>query len=365
MKMMFIPVQRMFWLCHVSGWLLATALLSLSSIDAEQGFFHSAIFSECLRFSLSLPLLLMFRYLYIQSRWQSLSVLELFSLILGFNLIAVIPVVYWVPFSISTSDAWFEQLQRESIGTSRYFDEIFVSFIYSYGLQVGWCLLYSLSKTAKINQELESDKVDIQTELEGAKLSSLSNQISPHFLFNGLNNLCSLIAIDTKKSQVVLRAFSELLRFCMEAHKHDKTSIENEVRLVDNYIAVSSIQYEDRLRFSKSISDGVCNYSVPPMMIQLLVENAIKHGVSRSKVGGDVSLTIKQSAYFIEIEVMNDGCLNLECATQSTGLGLKNILDRLLLIYGDTATCELIQKEQSVVALLRLPKEVFYERNHC
>lgn len=339
-------------------------LVSLSSDGVEQGFMHSALFSELVRLGLSVPVLLLFRYMFINSKWHLLSVVELCSLTLGFNLITVLPIVYLVPFSITENNIWFDVLQRESVNTSREFDETLVSMFYSYGLQLGWCMFYILSRSFKLRKELEAEQLDIRASLDNAIMSSLANQISPHFLFNSLNNLCSLIAIDPSRSQSAVRSISGLLRYCMETHKREKTSFEEELRFIDNYVEISCLQYEGRLRFVKDVPGEVLGYAVPPMMIQLLIENSIKHGVKNNKRGGDIALKINNLTYFIEIQVTNDGQLPCD-DIESRGIGVKNINERLTLIYGDVASFELTQQDKKVMAMIRIPKEKFYESADC
>ncbi len=366
MNIPFFPRQWMFWLCFLTGWWVVAYWVSLSNLEPEIDDFGSAVFSESIRFILTVPALLLFRYLFISSDWISLSLVELISLTLGFNLLIVLPIIYGVPFSVSVNDAWFDLLQRESITTSRNFDEKFVSFCYSYLMQLGWCLIYVLSRSFKVNHELVEKKAGMQAELDDVKLSSLSNQISPHFLFNSLNNLCSLIVIDPKKSQVIVRSLSELLRFCLNAHKQEKTSLAKELRFVGSYIEISRLQFEDKLRYSTSIAENVGKYSVPPMMVQLLVENAIKHGVSKSKTGASLCLSVNSKDYVVEIIVENDGALDdKSCSEDPSGMGLSNIADRLSLIYGDKASFVLGERDGMVRAVLTLPKELCCESDYC
>ncbi len=367
MNIPFLPRQWSFWLCCICGWWVTAFWVSLSNLEPGLDDIGSAVFSELIRFILTLPVLLLFRYWFIKSDWISLSLVELISLTLGFNLLMVFPIIYGVPFSVSVNDAWFDLLQRESITTSRHFDEKFVSFCYSYLMQLGWCLIYVLSRSFKVNHELEQKKAGMQAELDDVKLSSLSNQVSPHFLFNSLNNLCSLIVIDPKKSQFIVRSLSDLLRFCMSAHKQEKTSLERELRFVESYIDVSRLQFEEKLRYSKNISEEVGKYSVPPMMVQLLVENAIKHGVSKSKTGASLHLAVCCKAYTIEVIVENDGRLDDDdhVGAESSKMGLNNISQRLALIYGDKASFALSERDGMVRAVLTLPKEVCSESDYC
>ncbi|WP_158658050.1 sensor histidine kinase [Agarilytica rhodophyticola] len=332
-----------------------------TAMDAEQG---NLWLSDVLRIVLTMPLLLSFRYLYQKNEWHQLSLIETISVTFGFNLLTAILVVYFVPFSIASTDIWFDLFQRESISTTRTFDEKFISFFYSYIYQLLWCVVYILFNARLINEGLSSKEEAMSHELKDVKIHFLVNQISPHFLFNGLNNLCSLIDEDSEKAQSVVRSFSELLRYCLEAHKYEKASMQREVEFVQHYIALSKIQYEERLRFSLHMPDSLYGYMVPPMMVQLLVENAIKHGVGSCKDGSDVEMRIYEKDYFIHIVVINDGNLSNRGNGQSSGVGLKNIYERLQLLYNDRASFDIDACAGKVIAKLVIPKEKFYESGH-
>lgn len=361
MKTVFLPRQWLFWLYCVSSWLVYMLCFPFTAMDAEQGISWT---SDLLRFVLTMPVLLSFRYLYQKNEWHHLSLIETISVTFGFNLCTTILVVYFVPFSIASGDIWFDLFQRESITTARTFDEKFISFFYSYVYQLAWSFVYIMFNARQLNEDLTTKEEAMSHELKDVKIHVLANQISPHFLFNGLNNLCSLIDEDSEKAQSVVRSFSELLRYCLEAHKYEKASIEREVAFVEHYVALSKIQYEDRLRFSIDVPELVYSYVVPPMMIQLLVENAIKHGVGSRKDGSDVAVKVYEKGYFIYVVVSNDGVLSNKVNKQEGGFGLQNIHERLQLLYDTRANFSIEEYAGKVVASLKIPKEKFYESGH-
>jgi LytS/YehU family sensor histidine kinase len=123
--------------------------------------------------------------------------------------------------------------------------------------------------------------------------------------------------------------------------------------VVDNYIDLSKIQFENRLEFVKNVEANTLDIQIPPMIIQLLVENAIKHGISNLKRGGAITLNIKKEEAILVIEVRNTG--KLQITKDSTQLGLKNIEQRLKLLYADKASFSLEEVSDEVLALIKIP----------
>ncbi|MEO0902886.1 MAG: histidine kinase, partial [Bacteroidota bacterium] len=155
------------------------------------------------------------------------------------------------------------------------------------------------------------------------------------------------------KSREMLTKLSEILRYSMTKNNINSIPVEEELEVVDNYIDLSKIQFEDRLEFVKQIDESTLSLEIPPMVIQLLVENAVKHGISNLKHGGKIILSIKKDIDLLQIEVKNTG--KLKIAHNTTQLGLKNIRQRLKLLYADKASFYLREIADEVVALIKIP----------
>lgn len=200
-------------------------------------------------------------------------------------------------------------------------------------------------------QRLQTEQ--LVSSLRQAQLSNLKNQINPHFLFNNLNNIRGLMLENPQKSKDMLSKLSEVLRYALRKNHFDVISIKEELKMVEHYISLSKMQFESRLQYSEKINENTLSFKIPPMIIQLLVENAIKHGISNVKKGGYVNLNIKTDKDKLLIRVENNG--KLCTIKKSTGVGLKNITKRLTFIYGDQATFTLEEKEKNVIAEIKLP----------
>lgn len=228
-----------------------------------------------------------------------------------------------------------------------------LALINSFITIIGWTVIYMAVKvTAKLNaNRLENS--ELNATLRQAQLNTLKGQINPHFMFNSLNNIRGLMLEDVEKSREMLTKLSEMLRYSLTKNDVNAIALEEELEMVDNYISLSRIQFEDRLEFIQNVATETLKIPIPPMIIQLLIENAAKHGISNLKDGGMIKLTTKQIEDNLEILVRNTGKLQIE--TSSTQLGLKNIKQRLRLLYGDKATFSLVEEADEVVATIKIP----------
>ena len=218
-----------------------------------------------------------------------------------------------------------------------------------------WMILYVAIKTTMHLRQAKIKSLKLQTELKESQLNTLKGQINPHFMFNSLNNIRGLILEDKHKARDMITCLSEMLRYSLNKDKVDTINLEDELEMVDNYIALSKIQLENRLDFDKNIDENVLTAQIPPMIIQMLIENAIKHGIANQAQGGVVQLNIHQIKDRISIEVCNTGKLIKN--SDSTQLGLNNIQKRLKLMYKNQASFQLTEKEGQVIATILMPYE--------
>ena len=216
-----------------------------------------------------------------------------------------------------------------------------------------WLFVYITLNIYHQLKNVQLKQVSLEANLKESQLNTLKGQINPHFIFNSLNNIRGLILEDTKKSREMITRLSEMLRYSLTKNELNAIDLEDELEMVDNYISISKIQMEDRLQFDKNIEVNPFGIKIPPMIIQMLVENAAKHGIANLKNGGVISLNIKQEQKKLIIEVSNSGKLSID--SNSTQLGLKNIKQRLELLYKGKAHFNLTEKNNQVIATIQIP----------
>lgn len=179
--------------------------------------------------------------------------------------------------------------------------------------------------------------------LASSQLEALSQQLNPHFLFNTLNNIRASILEEPHKARDALAQLADMLRYTLEQHKNSKVELGQELLVVEEYIALCKIQFEERLTFTTEIEVRAKHALIPRMLLQLCVENAIKHGIGNLKEGGIVSLNVSisnGSSLLIQMtNPVDDSRVNKEKVDErdnlNAGVGLKNIKQRLSIMYAE------------------------------
>ena len=194
----------------------------------------------------------------------------------------------------------------------------------------------------------------LQLALREAELRVLESQINPHFLFNCLNSIRALVEIDPARSQDMLTRLANVLRNGLRHNRQHTVELASEVEAVSDYLALETIRFEDRLNSKIAIDPAAQRCLVPPMVLQTLVENAIKHGIGRVMGQGDLLIRAELQADSLQLVVENTGCL-VDLPTTPIQLGLKNVRERLRLLYGDRASIKLQQCQDRVLATVSIP----------
>ncbi len=189
------------------------------------------------------------------------------------------------------------------------------------------------------------------------ELDALRARLNPHFVFNALNNLRALINEDTERARELVTRLSNTLRHALEHHQNERVTLADELAVVRDYLAVEQVHYEQRLRVREEVSEAALDTALPPMLLQLLVENAIKHGIARTPDGGELVISATLNAARLQLVVRNPGVLHAHGApeTTRTGVGLAYLRNALARWTG-TATFELRQVGNDVLATLEIPQ---------
>ncbi|MCL6272616.1 histidine kinase [Muricauda sp. 2012CJ35-5] len=208
-----------------------------------------------------------------------------------------------------------------------------------YNLLIYFTVTFIIYTYYYINRALtESEKKNnIEQKFNEAKAMALQNQLHPHFLFNSLNNVSALIDIDKKKSKDMIADISEYLYNTVNLFEHKYITLEYELELLDKYLNIIETRFQAQLSISKSIQVDTKNVSVPPLIIQPIVENAVKHGYSRDHEHLNIKIDVSRPKNQLCIQVSNDGLpLTQKIGDlKKNGTGIKNIDERLSAIYGN------------------------------
>jgi len=227
--------------------------------------------------------------------------------------------------------------------------------IYFATLYFIWLFVFITIKMYYHVNVVKMKQFQLESSLKESQLNTLKGRINPHFMFDSVNNIRGLMLEDVNKARQILTSLSETLRYSLTKNSLDSITLEDELDVVDKYVEISKIQFEDRLQFQKEVDPHTLSIEIPPMLVQMLVENAIKHGVSNLKEGGVLRLSTGIIDNILKIEVSNPG--QLKEVKNTTKLGLKNIEKRLRLLYGNKAKFTLESFEDKVKAIVKIPLE--------
>jgi len=203
-------------------------------------------------------------------------------------------------------------------------------------------------------QRSEVEKLRLAVVAKDSQLRSLISQVNPHFIFNCLNSLRAMIVEDPARAQGMVTELSNILRYSLQSGRTETVPLEAELEAVTAYLKLEAIRLEERLRVHIAVDPESLETRIPPMLLQTLVENGIKHGVARLPGGGEISVDSQVESRAVKIQVRNSGQLREDAG--STRLGLENARERLRLLYGNAASLVLRNYDgNSVVAEISIP----------
>ncbi|HEY3876183.1 MAG TPA: histidine kinase [Candidatus Kapabacteria bacterium] len=179
-----------------------------------------------------------------------------------------------------------------------------------------------------------------QNHLVEARLAALTNQINPHFLFNTLNSVATLIRVDPDKARTVVYKLSNILRRLLRKTENF-SPLRDEIRFIDDYLAIEMVRFGDKLRFEKHVSDEALDRLVPSMILQPIIENSIRHGLANKVEGGAIHLSVWIEGPYLQIQIEDDGLGIEESKLKSMfelGIGVSNVNERLHVLFESNYT---------------------------
>jgi sensor histidine kinase YesM len=219
-----------------------------------------------------------------------------------------------------------------------------------------WNLIYFMYHYISKSRKQQLDTLQLESLVKELELKTIKAHINPHFIFNSLNSIRALVDENPERARRAITELSNILRSSMQADKSETVTLEKELFIVKDYLALENMRFEDRLKIEYDVDEDTLDQLVPPMMLQTLVENAIKHGISKQINGGVVKVISAFKDHYHELSVQNTGQLN--GARNLEGFGLSSTTDRLSLLYGNRAKFEIRQTTPSLVeAKVLIPYE--------
>jgi len=339
--------SSLYWICQIAGWFSygLTILFFASILDKEL----NPIFYPRLAINLSIGILIthllretMHRFslrppMPSNQWWKLVLLLFVFSILNSFS-------------TSYLADILKLYEPGRNIPLSRRF---LFSIIFDTPIFLVWMSVYVLWHYIEFTNTEEIKKVRLETMIKELELKTIKSQINPHFIFNALNSIRALVDEDPQRARQAITELSNILRSSIQVDKVEITSLEKELDIVKDYLALEYIRFADRLKVVYEIDSKTLSHQIPPMMLQTLVENAIKHGLSKQP--GDCTIKIISNVENdkLVLIVQNTGLLQ---QAEKDGFGLQSTRERLNILYRGQAIFEIYQCEPNeVTAKLIIP----------
>jgi sensor histidine kinase YesM len=345
--------KRLYWTFQLCGWGLFTLIniffaFIFDKVEWKFGFrlmiyiVSGLLLSHCMRWVIHKTNIL-YKPLQVQIT-SFISITLVFSMLLG--------------ITETYLQQYFDILQNQSNAKEVAIPKLilrnaFYSFVYLFI----WNCIYFIYHYIEKSRKQQVDTLKLEALVKELELKTIKAHINPHFIFNSLNSIRALVDENPERARRAVTELSNILRSSMQIEKAETVNFEKELNIVKDYLALENMRFEDRLKVEYEIDEDTLDQQVPPMMLQTLVENAIKHGISKQLNGGIVKIISDFKNSNHELIVQNTGYLN-GISKGHDGFGLSSTQDRLHLLYGNKANFEIRQASPTLVeAKLSIPLE--------
>lgn len=345
--------QRLYWVSQLCGWLSYVVLMALL-LQLDGGVFNSRVFFNLTTaFILGVLISEVYRKAILKLNWLRLKIVQL------------IPRVFTASFVLGAIYILFHTLITEFfVGNHKTFNalEMLQSILNLAVIFMLWSLLYFLFHFIRNYRQEEIKNLKLQSLQNEMELNRLKSQLNPHFIFNSMNSIRALIEENPNLAKEAVTSLSNILRNLLLMERKKIIPFAEELKLVHDYVNLEKCRYEERLKLHFEIEENTLTHSLPPMILQTVVENGIKHGISKLAEGGELKIIAELREGNLHLEVYNSGQLIEN--NKSEGFGVANTIERLKLLYTDSASFSLQNKGTDlVVAKLIIPAEKYLTNN--
>ncbi len=347
--------KTLYWFCQIGGWLFLALAQSLYLKLSDALTIETAT-SQFLLLFFGIVLSHLYRNFIVKYGWLKIKIILLIPrVIIASVLLAIIG--DYTQYGIELLLGIAGDKHQDTITVVTNIVNL-IPFFFS------WSLIYFLFHFIENYKKAEIENLKWEASINEIELNKLKSQLNPHFMFNAMNSIRALVDENPNKSKDAITQLSNILRNTLQMGKNKTIPFEEEFKIVNDYLALETIRYEERLKTKVFIHPESKNFNIPPLMIQTLVENGIKHGISKLIKGGVIEFSTKVENDTLIIEIKNSGQL-IEKLDSESGFGIKNTMQRLRLLYGNAATLKIRNVDStSVLTELIIPKNVItYEGN--
>ena len=343
-----MKARSIYWVAQFSGWMAYASLLFIAIVNRENEIRLETVVSVSLWVFFGVGVTHAQRFFFIRLGWLDMRLPNLIPRVLVTSTISAI-VIYACLFG---ADYFLEFDKGSKEQFSVY--NIVLGTISMAVLVLFWNAIYFTFHFFQKSRKQEVSNLELTASNRESELKNLRSQLNPHFLFNSLNSIRALVDIEPAKAKTSITTLSNLLRQSLLVGKQNMVTVEQELDIVRNYLDLEKIRFEERLNVQWEIDDSLLSKEIPPFSLQMMAENAVKHGISNLKEGGTIMISIVRTDIGFALRLKNTGEL---CTTVDLGVGIQNIKQRLKLQFGSNAAYSLVELDGQVIAKIEFKDE--------
>ena len=343
--------EQIYWICQIVGWstygLISILLYYYSPANQPPTIQMQDVLSSLMVAILGIAHTHLFRHLIKRWGWTQLSLDQLIIRVLIADVVMAVSLV--VTIFISDVVLGLVSLPLRAVDVSNLLLSL-PGFSLTFFM---WSLMYFAITSFRNYKREEIERLKWERSIKDFELNKLKSQMNPHFVFNALNSIRALVEEDPEKAKLSITQLSNILRNSLIAGRNKTISLEEEMRTVNDYLMLEKLRFEERLDVNIHLAPDALQIRVPPMIVQTLAENAVKHGISKKTEGGFIEIVGHMENNCLQLSIRNTGVLK---SLNSGGFGILNTKQRLELLYGSEDYFIISQESPEVVHVnLKIP----------
>ncbi|MDQ3393352.1 MAG: histidine kinase [Bacteroidota bacterium] len=337
--------HRLYWICQILGWFLYSFINFLFFLLGDGKVETMQAISLLMVTGFFILSTHTFRFLVIKLGWLKLYISSLIPRVMvAITVLGILNYIF----------QWLISYLLGTLASTSYLSPFFilVNVFAMMVLYFLWSLIYFMYHYVEsYNTSLKYDAA-----INEIKLNRLKSQLNPHFIFNALNSIRALVNENPDKAKVAITQLSNILRNSLVMDNQKVIKLNDELKTVKDYLDLEVMRFEERLHTEWDIQAESLNCLVPPLMVQTIVENGIKHGISNLIHGGTIRISTEMADSILKIKIRNSGQYLNGAVKENFGYGIANTKERLNLIYGNKASFSIInENEQHVLTEILIP----------
>lgn len=344
-----------YWVSQITGWGLFILGNIVTAVISEKDLSHTYKVS-IIFFIMGIGITHSFRWLIHQWGWKKIEILALVPRVL---MASFVMSFIFVLFNTALTDVFNGEFPLMDSILRQTFVMNIINFSVLFFI---WSVLYFAVSIFQNWKNEEIQNLELRAAKTEIELNSFRSQMNPHFMFNSLNSIRALVDEDPSKAKEAINMLSGMMRHNLMLGKNQLVTLREELDLVYKYTSIEKIRFEERLNLSVYVEDALHAQMIPPFMLQTIVENGIKHGISKEVKGGFLELKVISDHDNVLIMVRNTGKLRVNNTPEGTGIA--NTKKRLDLLYKGKASFSIREENNTVITSLIIPKIISNENTN-